>query len=310
MLDNLVQKSLEHSAEKPGDYIKDGVLCCGACGKPKQKKIHFPSIGDRLVGIACDCTESEKASADDANDIAAFETMMERRRIEDSIVDPSYRKVTLADDDGANPKISKICRKYVDQWEKVSTENIGILFRGPVGTGKSFFAACIANALIEGLSIDTIGIGLCGGHSVLFYCGKRSEVISVIELLKKRVPTAVTSFPRLLNLLQNSKDRQGLLDRLSTYKLLVIDDLGVERDTGYAAEQIFAVIDARCRSNLPTIVTTNLTPQEMDAPETMQYKRIFDRVAEMCPVSLLIDGESRRIQNAQRRKEIARELLL
>lgn len=178
-------------------------------------------------------------------------------------------------DDGANPKISKICRKYVDQWDKVSTENIGILFRGPVGTGKSFFACCIAN-----------------------------------ELLKKRVPTAVTSFPRLLNLLQNSKDRQGLLDRLSTYKLLVIDDLGVERDTGYAAEQIFAVIDARCRSNFPTIVTTNLTPQEMDAPETMQYKRIFDRVTEMCPVSLLVDGESRRIQNAQRRKEIARELLL
>ena len=85
MLDNLVQKSLEHSAEKPGDYIKDGVLCCGACGKPKQKKIHFPNMGDRLVGIACDCTESEKASADDANDIAAFETMMERRRIEDQI---------------------------------------------------------------------------------------------------------------------------------------------------------------------------------------------------------------------------------
>ena len=90
MLDNLVQKSLEHSAEKPGDYTKDGVLYCGVCRKPKQKKIHFPNLGDRLVGIACDCTESEKASADDANDTAAFETMMERRRIEDSIVDPSY----------------------------------------------------------------------------------------------------------------------------------------------------------------------------------------------------------------------------
>ena len=88
----LVQKSLEHSTEKPGDYMKDGVLCCGVCGKPKQKKIHFPNMGDRLVGIACDCTESEKASVDDANDTAAFETMMERRRIEDSIVDPSYRK--------------------------------------------------------------------------------------------------------------------------------------------------------------------------------------------------------------------------
>ena len=275
MIDNLVQKSLEHSAEKPGDYIKDGVLYCGVCGKPKQADIHFPNLGDRLVGIACDCAESEKASADDASDTVAFETMMERRRIEDSIVDPSYRKVTFADDDGANQKMTKICKKYVEQWDRVAAENIGILFRGPVGTGKSFFACCIAN-----------------------------------ELLKKRVPTAVTSFPRLLNLLQNSNDRQGLLDRLSAYKLLVIDDLGVERDTGYAAEQVFAVIDARCRSNLPTIVTTNLTPQEMDKPETMQYRRIFDRIVEMCPVSLLVDGESRRIRNAQRRKEIARELLL
>lgn len=44
--------------------------------------------------------------------------------------------------------------------------------------------------------------------------------------------------------------------------------------------------------------------------ERTSYKRIFDRVTEMCPVSLLVDGESRRIQNAQRRKEIARELLL
>ena len=274
MLDNLVQKSLEHSTEKPGDYMKDGVLCCGVCGKPKQKKIHFPNMGDRLVGIACDCTESEKASVDDANDTAAFETMMERRRIEDSIVDPSYRKVTLADDDGANPKISKIAG---------SMSISGTRYRRKIS------ASCFAALLVRARA---------------FCCCIANE------LLKKRVPTAVTSFPRLLNLLQNSKDRQGLLDRLSTYKLLVIDDLGVERDTGYAAEQIFAVIDARCRSNLPTIVTTNLTPQEMDAPETMQYKRIFDRVAEMCPVSLLIDGESRRIQNAQRRKELARELLL
>ena len=54
MLDNLVQKSLEHSAEKPGDYIKDGVLYCGVCGKPKQKKLHLQYRGDRLVGIACD----------------------------------------------------------------------------------------------------------------------------------------------------------------------------------------------------------------------------------------------------------------
>ena len=34
----------------------------------------------------------------------------------------------------------------------------------------------ICYGTFAGLSIDAIGIGLCGGHSVLFYCGKRNEV--------------------------------------------------------------------------------------------------------------------------------------
>ena len=262
---------------EPEDYTgEDGLLYCGKCRTPKEA--YFPADKVALFGrdrhpAECDCQRAQRMERE-----AAEQQRKHRDKVEElkrlGFTDPAMREWTFANDNGRNPQM-KTARFYVEHWEDMKAGNIGYLLWGSVGTGKSFFACCIAN-----------------------------------ELLKKRVPTAVTSFPRLLNLLQNSKDRQGLLDRLSTYKLLVIDDLGVERDTGYAAEQIFAVIDARCRSNLPTIVTTNLTPQEMDAPETMQYKRIFDRVAEMCPVSLLIDGESRRIQYAQRRKEIARELLL
>lgn len=275
MLDKLTAVSLELQADIPGDYTADGILYCGVCHKPKRKLVNLPGIGERLVGISCDCTESAAAKKADENGEAAFTAQMERCRMEDGICDPTYRAVTFSDDDGTNERVSHICRRYVERWDKVLADNIGLLFYGPVGTGKSFFACCIAN-----------------------------------ELLKQRIPTAVTSFPRLLNLLQSSADRQGLLDRLRFYKLLVIDDLGVERDTGYAAEQIFSVIDARCRSGLPVIVTTNLTMQEMDAPPSMQYKRIFDRVTEMCPVKLLVDGESRRVKNAQRRRDIAKDLLL
>lgn len=275
MLDKLTAASLELQEDIPGDYTEDGVLYCGVCHKPKRKRVNLPGIGERLVGISCDCTEDAAAKKVDENNAAEFTAQMERCRMTDGICDSTYRAVTFSDDDLTNEKISRICRRYVERWDKVLSDNIGLLFYGPVGTGKSFFACCIAN-----------------------------------ELLKQRVPTAVTSFPRLLNLLQSSADRQGLLDRLSFYKLLVIDDLGVERDTGYAAEQIFSVIDARCRSGLPVIVTTNCTMQEMDAPPSMQYKRIFDRVTEMCPVKLLVDGESRRVKNAQRRRDIARDLLL
>ena len=37
----------------------------------------------------------------------------------------------------------------MESWETMQAENIGYLFGGGVGTGKSYLAACIANALME-----------------------------------------------------------------------------------------------------------------------------------------------------------------
>ena len=43
----------------------------------------------------------------------------------------------------------KHARFFVEHWEQMKAENIGYLLWGGVGTGKSFFAGCIANALME-----------------------------------------------------------------------------------------------------------------------------------------------------------------
>ena len=88
----------------------------------------------------------------------------------------------------------------------------------------------------------------------------------------------ITSFPRILNLLQSTQDKQALLDRMQRYSLLVLDDLGAERDTAYAAEQVFNVVDARVQTGLPLVVTTNLSVKEMQEADSMQLKRIYDRV--------------------------------
>ena len=53
---------------------------------------------------------------------------------------------------------------------------------------------------------------------------------------------------------------------MDDYSLLVVDDLGVERNTEYAMEQIFIVIDSRYRSKKPLIVTTNLKLEEIKNP--------------------------------------------
>lgn len=45
--------------------------------------------------------------------------------------------------------VIRIAEEYVTNWQKMKQNHMGYLFWGPVGTGKSYLAACIANALLE-----------------------------------------------------------------------------------------------------------------------------------------------------------------
>ncbi len=153
--------------------------------------------------------------------------------------------------------------------------NIGILFTGTVGTGKSFYACSIANALIE-----------------------------------KLVTAQVTSLPRILNSIQSmSSDKQDYIDRLQRPRLLVIDDIGTERSTEYALEQVSNVIDTRLRSKRPTIFTTNLTIEQMETATSQDLQRIYDRVLQMCPIRLTMTGVSRRREDSNYRTQVARNIL-
>ena len=102
-----------------------------------------------------------------------------------------------------------------------------------------------------------------------------------------------------MNLLQSTQDKQALLDRMQSYSLLVLDDLGAERDTAYAAEQVFNVVDARVQTGLPLVVTTNLSVKEMQEADSMQLKRIYDRVLELCPVRIKLNVIKIRLHKAQ-----------
>ena len=58
--------------------------------------------------------------------------------------DPTMRDWTFENDNGRNPQTG-LARRYVEHWEDMRTDNIGCLFWGGVGTGKSF--ALILNDL-------------------------------------------------------------------------------------------------------------------------------------------------------------------
>lgn len=277
-VENIVA-GLMRTTEEPGDYTgDDGLLYCGKCHTPKQTRLSFnPLTGERaetIVRASCQCQQEADEEAERRAVRDRFRLDMARRR-EDGLSCPDGLRYTFAQDDRQQPKVSDACQRYVECWDEMRANNIGVLFYGSVGTGKSFLASCIGNGLLD-----------------------------------RQVPVAATNFPRLLNLLQGTYEKQALLDRLSIYKLLIVDDLGVERDSAYAEEQIFNIIDARSSSELPVIVTTNLTLEELEHPTSMQYARIYDRVLEMCPIRLKLAGASRRKANASEREQLARQILL
>ena len=264
-----------------GDYLdkKTGLLRCGKCGGYKERLVEVPKSirpsGKLRVKSLCPCGEEREAQAEKERERRRFETHMDILR-RDGISDPAYLQYTFDRDDGRNPQVSAVCRRYVENWRKMWEENIGVLFYGGVGTGKTFFAAAIANSLLD-----------------------------------KQVSASITNLPRLLQGMQARYPdaRQEAVGKLTQYSLLVIDDLGVERDTSYSWEAVYNVIDTRYRSGKPLIITTNLDLNDLENPGDLPRKRIYDRVMELCPIRLRMDGESRRKENAARRMQYARQVL-
>ena len=258
-----------------GDYYgKDGLLYCGKCYAPKEM---FFAKGIVLMGrnrhpIECACCKAKREQQEVAIRQQKHRDLVRRLKAE-GFSDTAMLNWTFENDNGHSPQMHH-AHRYVEQWQTMRSENLGLLLWGGVGTGKSFLAGCIANALME-----------------------------------LEVPVRMTSFSRIMNELNNSfSGRNEVVDRLCCYPLLIIDDFGMERGTEYALEQVYNIVDSRYRSQKPLIVTTNLTLDEIRHPQDTAHARIYDRILEMCvPISCI--GASLRKENAQKKLESMKSLI-
>ena len=120
----------------------------------------------------------------------------------------------------------------------------------------------------------------------------------------------MTSFGRILGGMPGvaTGEQNRYIDSFNAYDLLIIDDLGAERNTEFATEQVYNLIDARYRAQLPLIVTTNLTVSEMNDPDTLEKKRIYDRILERC-VPVKVDSRHIRGERTEQLRRGAKALL-
>ena len=232
----------------------DGVYRCRVCQQPTRTNIHIPGYGDFEPSITCDCDKAAEAARKERE---RLEEIDRKRRI--CFNQAAMRSWSFDNDDRSNAKLSEAMIRYAVNFPHFLKEGKGLLLFGPVGTGKSFYAACIANRVIE-----------------MGYSAK------------------MTNFATLTNDLQGMNEgRNQYIEDLNRYGLLIIDDLGAERKSEYMQEMVFNIIDSRYRSGLPMIITTNLSSDELKKPENTSYARIYDRLLGCC-FPQEITGPSRR----------------
>lgn len=270
-------KTLAERAEvaiprEEGDYIGDnGLLFCGKCHTPKQC-IPVPDMPDFRPRCLCKCAEDKQKAEEQLLKKAEMLAEIERNR-KAGITDLKILKYTFENDKYPDSEISIRLRKYCSEWRKALKNNLGLLLWGGCGVGKSFYAGCIANRLID------FGVrALC------------------------------TSIPKIINGMFSAEDKNAYINGIVEYPFLIIDDLGTERGTDYAMEQLFTLIDERYKSNLPTIITTNLNPRDMAAVKDIAYKRVYDRITEMC-VPIYVKGEAQRTAAAKSKAQLLKDIL-
>ncbi len=128
-----------------------------------------------------------------------------------------------------------------------------LLLQGGYGCGKTHLAAAIANY--------AVGMG---------------------------VPTLFLTVPDLLDTLRFAYDSDDTtfeerFDEIRNAQLLVLDDFGTQNATGWAQEKLFQIVNYRYINKLPTVVTTNLALDEIEArirsrladPELVTQTRII-----------------------------------
>lgn len=260
---------------RENDYIgEDGMLMCGECHEPLYLEIEVPLKGLRRVPRMCACAREREEKR------RALELMeAERARIRElrkiGVTNDKYAEMTISRDDGALPEMRAAVDRYIEKRQEMYRENIGLLFHGTTGGGKTFWAAAIANALID--------------------CGMSAMVTNLDQLL-----TAIRA--------NFEADKSRILDRLDKVQFLILDEFKFDGMSPAEERKIYEIINSRYLAHKPLIVTTNMTTEEIMHPGTEERQRICDRIIEMC-VKVHVSAEGRRMAIARKKSERAREIL-
>lgn len=166
---------------------------------------------------------------------------------------------------------------------KFKTERKGLYLHGNAGTGKTH----VAYAICKHLSDKGIAV-------------RAFKVIDVLKMIRDDMD--FKNNDRDLNYHGdrhfgdiNSNYHTDFLDGINKYKSVVfLDDLGTEKETEWAHQTLYEIIDKKYEDFLPVIITSNLSPSELG---NKMGDRIASRIVEMCEIFEMTGIDKRLAKN-------------
>jgi DNA replication protein DnaC len=175
-----------------------------------------------------------------------------------------------------NREGAEVCKMFaqifINEFEEWKEQSVS--FWGKVGNGKTHLLAAIANAL------------KAKGKIVVFI--KMTELLDLIRSTFRKEEKNVQQI-----------GKHDIMKALIQCDFLMIDDIGAENITGWVEEVIFDIIDARYARKKPILVTSNLSPDDL---EKQIQDRSFDRLNEVTQF-LNNTASSMRKKNAEDRMQ-------
>ena len=195
----------------------------------------------------------------------------ERCRIPPKYVGKDFESYEVTDENAVAVKWAK----YVV--EKKPTQ--GLLLYGTPGVGKTHLAAIIAQELLK------------AGKTVIF-----GDIPSILDAMKATFGNE-----------SKQTSLEELMKALEEVDLLILDDIGTENPTEWAAERLYLIVNSRYSAGKPIIATSNFNAAELVnrlktrdksgrlIESDVTGQRIVSRLCEMCqPVK--IGGVDRRLR--------------
>jgi DNA replication protein DnaC len=161
-------------------------------------------------------------------------------------------------------------------WRKLSEGADGLFLTGSRGVGKTHLAV----ALMRELILATQPVYQGGAYRIDLQ--KMPLFVSVPELLLEIRETFHTS----------GVSEKAVIDKYSWVDVLVLDDLGAGNTSDWVLQTLYTIMDRRYREELRTIITSNLSIEEI---EEKLDDRVASRVVGMCRVCIL-RGRDRRVR--------------